>query len=131
MDVLSAPYLLEYGYRRSCGPIIGRFLAALKEGRIEGARTADGRVIVPPVEYDERGAPIVELVAVGHEGAVTTWWWAGTFAWALIRLDGADTALLHRVHADEKQMKTGMRVRARFADPRVGHINDLSFEVAP
>jgi len=49
------------------------------------------------------------------------------FAWALIQLDGADTAMLHAVDAgDMARMKTGARVKARFADQRVGHIRDLA-----
>ena len=52
---LTAPYVLEYSYKRSVGPVIGRFLAGLREGKIFGVRTRSGRVLVPPVEYDEEG----------------------------------------------------------------------------
>jgi uncharacterized OB-fold protein len=143
-DVLTAPYVLKYGYRRSVGPVTGRFLAALREGRIEGARTKAGRVIVPPSEYDpDSGEPISELVPVSGSGTVTTWSWVAEprrlhplkrpFAWALIRLDGADTAMLHAVDAGEpSRMKTGMRVRARFLDKseRKGELRDLTcFEI--
>src|SRR5881409_1691756 len=102
-DVLSAPHVLEYPYKRSLGPVIGRFFTSLQEGRIEGVRTADGRVIVPPTEYDpETSEPLSEFVEVGTAGIVTTWAWVTqprtnhplqhAFAWALVRLDGADTA---------------------------------------
>jgi uncharacterized protein len=138
-DVLTASYVLEYKYRRSCGPVVGRFLAALKDGRLEGVRAADGRVIVPPTEYDQHGAPTGEPVALAGTGTVTAWSWVARpranhplerpFAWALVRLDGADTALLHAVDAvEESRIKTGVRVRARFAaaESRVGHIRDLA-----
>ena len=124
---LSAPYVLEYPYRRSVGPVIGRFLGGLRDGRIEGVRTASGRVIVPPTEYDpESGAALglaaEDFVEVGQAGVVTTWAWVEAprpnqplghpFAFALIRLDGADTALLHAVDAGAiENMKTGMRVQ--------------------
>lgn len=136
--VLSAPYVLEYAYRRSTGPILGRFLAALKDGRIEGVRLPDGRVMVPPAEYDpESGQAATELVEVGQAGVVTTWSWVTAprprhplsrpFAWALIRLDGADTALLHCVDAgDPARMKTGMRVRVRWQSERKGAIGDIA-----
>jgi uncharacterized OB-fold protein len=136
--VLSAPYVLEYTYRRSVGPVIGRFLAALREGRIEGVRTASGRVLVPPAEYDpESGEAVTDFVEVGTSGVVTTWAWMGEprpgqpldrpFAWALIKLDGADTALLHVVDAGSPaRMATGMRVRARFRDAREGGIGDIA-----
>jgi uncharacterized OB-fold protein len=137
-ETLTAPYVLQYDYRRSCGPVIGRFLAALKEQRIEGVRTASGRVVVPPTEYDpDTGEPTGEFVPVSPTGTVLTWAWvtaprpshplARPFAWALIRLDGADTAMLHAVDAGQpSRMRTGARVRARFAVERVGHIRDLA-----
>ena len=49
------------------------------------------------------------------------------FAWALVRLDGADTAMLHVVDAgDEARMRTGMRVRARWREERDGDITDIA-----
>jgi uncharacterized OB-fold protein len=136
MDVLSAPYVLEYTYQRSTGPVLGRFLTGLREKRIEGVRTVDGRVLVPPREYDEEGEATGDMVAVGETGTVVTWAWVQAprrfhplqkpFAWALIRLDGADTALLHVVDAgDESRMRTGMRVTPRWRNERVGDIHDV------
>lgn len=134
---MRAPYVLEYGYRRSTGAVIGEFLTALRDGRIVGARTATGRVVVPPTEYDpETADAITELVPVAYSGVVTTWSWvaepspgqplARPFAWALVRLDGADTAMLHAVDAGApERMKTGMRVCARFRGERAGTILDL------
>ena len=136
-EVLSAPHVLEYPYKRSVGPVIGRFLAGLRDGRIEGVRTARGKVVVPPTEYDpETGEPVGDAVDVGTAGVVTTWAWVSEprrnhpldrpFAWALIQLDGADTGLLHAVDAgDESAMRTGVRVRARWREERTGHINDI------
>ena len=46
--------------------------------------------------------------------------------WALIRLDGADSAMLHAVAAgDESAMQSGMRVRARWREERAGLITDI------
>jgi uncharacterized OB-fold protein len=55
------------------------------------------------------------------------------FAYALILLDGAATPLLHAVDAGaESKMKTGMRVRARWAEQTVGAITDIAcFEPEP
>lgn len=137
-DVLSAPYVLEYTYSRSVGPVIGRFFGALKQGRIEGARTRGGRVIVPPTEYDpETGEDIGDFVEVGQAGVVKTWAWIAEprpsnplkepFAWALVQLDGADTALLHAVDVGSpERMKTGMRVRVKWAEERTGRIQDIA-----
>jgi uncharacterized OB-fold protein len=142
-EVLVADHAIEYTYTRSTGPIIGAFLTGLRDKQIRGVRGVDGRVIVPPVEYDPvTSDDLTELVDVADTGKVTTWAWndrprAGQpldrpFAWALVQLDGADTGLLAAVDvADASAMSTGMRVKARWADERVGSIRDLAcFEVA-
>jgi uncharacterized OB-fold protein len=137
-EFLVAPHLLEYPYHRTVGPVIGRFLTGLRDGRVEGVRTPSGRVLVPPTEYDpETGEATGEFVEVESSGVVTTWAWVHQprekhpldrpFAWALIRLDGADTGLLHAVDAgEESSMKTGMRVRIRWREERTGHIRDIA-----
>lgn len=136
---LTEPYVLEYAYERSTGPVVGRFLTALREGRIEGLRAADGRVLVPPAEYDpDTGAALegAERVEVGTAGTIVTWSWIEAprpsqpldrpFAWALIRLDGADTAMLHAVDAPRADVHTGMRVQVRWAAERTGTIRDIA-----
>ncbi len=136
-DVLSAPHVLEFPYTRSVGYVIGRFLAGLRDGVILGVRTPTGRVLVPPLEYDpETGEAADELVEVGQAGVVLTWAWVSQprpnqplvwpFAWALVQLDGADTAMLHVVDAgDEATMRSGLRVRARWRAERSGEIRDI------
>ncbi|MBO0851146.1 MAG: OB-fold domain-containing protein [Pseudonocardia sp.] len=135
---LTAPLELGFDYTRSVGPVLGRFLTALRERRLEGVRGSDGRVHVPPVEYDPvDGRPLTEPVEVAAEGTIQSWSWMPTplegqplphpFAWALIKLDGADTALLHAVDAGSPAaMRTGLRVRARWRDNPVGHITDIA-----
>jgi hypothetical protein len=131
--VLEAPLVLEYPFNRTTGPVIGAFLTGLRDQRVLGIRGVDGRVVCPPVEYDpQTGEPLTELVAVGAEGTVTSWSWVTTIregqtldhphALALIRLDGADTAMLHVV---DGPVATGDRVRIRWADEREGLITDI------
>ncbi len=49
------------------------------------------------------------------------------FAWALIKLDGADVPMLHAVDAgDESRMQNGVRVRPRWAEQPAGGIHDLA-----
>ena len=75
-DLLHAPLVIEYGFMRTTGPVIGAFLTALRERRVLGIRGADGRVVCPPVEYDPAtGAPLTEMVEVGTEGTITSWSW--------------------------------------------------------
>jgi uncharacterized OB-fold protein len=141
---LRAPLEIGFDYTRSLGPVLSQFMTALAGRRILGSRGADGRVHAPPFEYDPvTFAPPAELVEVGPEGTVTSWSWAAQplegqplahpFGWALIRLDGADTAMLHAVDAGSAAaMRTGMRVRARWAARTVGHIRDIAcFEPCP
>jgi hypothetical protein len=135
---LRAPLEIGFDYTRSLGPTLSQFMTALAGRRILGARGHDGRVHAPPFEYDPvTFAPPAELIEVAPEGTVLTWSWmprplagqplARPFAWALIRLDGADTAMLHAVDAGSPgAMRTGMRVRARWAAARTGHIRDVA-----
>ena len=48
-------------------------------------------------------------------------------------MDGADTAMLAAVDAGEaRNISTGTRVKARWADERIGSIRDLiCFEITP
>ena len=114
------------------------FFAGLRDRQICGIRTRAGRVLVPPSEYDpDTGeATTEEFVDVGPSGTVTTWTWVPNprvkqplrqpFAYALIKLDGADTPMLHAVDAlSESNMRTGMRVRPRWRVQTTGEIRDV------
>ena len=118
---------LEFPYLRSLGPVIGSFFAGLREGRITGVRTKAGRVLVPPLEYDPDTGEDVDPtpVEVGPEGTITSWTWVDSpaehhpldrpFAYALIRLDGADTDLTHMIDAGGPDaLSTGARVRPKW-----------------
>ena len=115
------------------GPVIGRFLTGLRDGRIvggaarrrPGARAADR---VRPV--DERGgrARRRHWIEVGPRGTVQTFTWVARaarrastastkpFAFALIRPDGADTAMLHVVDCGSADaIRVGIARRAALA----------------
>jgi len=136
--VLSAPLIIEYPFSRTTGPVIGAFLTGLRERVLLGIKAGDGRVLVPPTEYDSStGAELHELVEVGPGGVVDTWAWVRhpmpkhplqvPFAWALVRPDGADVGFLQPVDAGSMDaMATGMRVVPRWADDREGSIHDLA-----
>ncbi len=142
-DVLSQPFELGFTYTRSTGPVVGRFLTGLRERRIFGIRASDGAVIVPPMEYDPATAQeLSEFVEVGQQGEIVSWCWVKQpraahplnepFAWAMIRLDGADVPMIHCVAAKaEEDLATGTRVRAVWADETRGFITDIRcFELA-
>jgi uncharacterized protein len=130
-------FTLELPYRRSLGPVVGAFLTGLRDGRLVGSRTAAGRVLCPPLEYDpDTGEAVDEIVDVGPLGTVRHWTWVDEplrkhpldrpFAWALVQFDGADTSMLHAIDAGtEGAIHDGMRVQVRWADERRGHLSDI------
>lgn len=134
-----APFILEYPYTRTLGPVLGPFLTALRDGRILGIRCGS-RVLCPPIEFDpETGETLSpDFVEVGPSGSVESWTWIAEptrkhpfqepFAFVLVKLDGADTAMAHAVKAAGPQaIATGMRVRAQFRAQRSGAITDVYF----
>lgn len=134
---LSAPLTLTFDYTRSVGPTLGAFFTALRDRRIVGVRGSDGRVHVPVVEYDPvTSEQLTEIVPVASVGTVVSWSWQAhplegqpldrPFAWALIKLDGADTPLLHAVDAPAG-VQTGDRVHAHWIDEPVGSITDIAY----
>lgn len=137
-QTLRAPLVVEFPFTRSLGPVQSAFLTGLRERAVLGVKGSDGRVLVPPVEYDPATAEeIRDLVEVGVTGTVTTWAWnpaprrdqplATPFAWVLVRLDGADTSLLHVLDAPGPDaVRSGMRVRIRWAEERTGTITDIA-----
>lgn len=141
-DVLRSDFDLGFTYTRTYGPILSQFYTALKDQQLLGIKGEDGRVICPAQEYDPVSSnDLTEMVELPSTGVVKTWSYVNTplakhplqtpFAWALVQIDGADTAMLHAVDASKAAMKTGMKVKVRWADERVGKIHDIAcFEPA-
>ena len=136
---LSAPLKLSFDYTRSVGPVLGEFFTALRSRRVVGVRGTDGRVHVPPAEFDPvTYEPLTEIVPVASVGTVVSWTWQPEplegqpldrpFAWVLVKLDGADTPLLHAVDAGSSDaISTGARVHVHWADEPVGAITDIAY----
>ncbi|WP_109506139.1 Zn-ribbon domain-containing OB-fold protein [Nocardioides speluncae] len=137
-ETLQAPITVSFDYTRSTGPVLGAFLGGLRDRVVLGGRTSDGRVVVPPPEFDPAThEQVSELVPVAAEGEVVSWTWVPEpvaaqpldrpFAWVLVRLDGADSTFLHALDvASADDVETGMRVRVRWADERAGAITDIA-----
>jgi uncharacterized OB-fold protein len=125
------------------GEVGSRFLIALRdEQKILGNRCKGcKRVYVPPRKNCGRCfADIDDWVELGNEGVVIAHTVvryafkpqpvAPPFAYALIKLDGADVGFLHIITENLDSLKNGLRVRARFREERTGHILDIeSFEM--
>lgn len=135
---LSAPMNVAFDYTRSTGPVLGRFLAGLRDGVVVGGRTSEGKVVVPPPEYDPvTHAQLEDFVDVADTGTVASWTWVPEpvkgqpldrpFAFALVTLDGADAPLLHALDVSSpEEVSTGMRVRIRWREERRGDITDIA-----
>lgn len=142
-EILNQAFELGFTYTRSTGPVVGRFLTELKKRNIVGIKASDGRVIVPPMEYDpDTAEELSEFVDVGQEGEIVSFAWVKhprdahpmdkPFAWAMIKLDGADVPMVHCIAAgSEGDLSTGARVKAVWADETKGFITDIRcFELA-
>ena len=135
--VTTVESVIKFPYKRSLGPVLGAFMTGLTEQRFVGIRNG-GKVLCPPLEWDpETGTELAhDFVDVGPAGTVESWTWVAKpteqhpldkpFAMALVKLDGADTTLVHAVDAGSiDKMSTGMRVAPRWRAERKGHITDI------
>ncbi len=137
-EALQGPHVIEYPFRRSCGPVLSRFFSGLRDGKLVGIRSKTAGVLVPPSEYDPQTAEALdEFVDVGPGGEIVSYSWVANprklqpldrpFAYALIKLDGADAGFLHAVDVggDEANISVGMRVAPRWKAERTGVITDI------
>jgi uncharacterized OB-fold protein len=118
---------VRLSFRYAAGEAASRFLVALRdEQTILGSRCAScARVVCPARSFCARcGSATSETVRVGPGGQVVTWTDVpGRGTLGMIRLDGADTPLTHRLLGSEWHV--GARVVARFARARTGSIADI------
>ncbi len=138
-DLLRAPFELAYNYKRSNGPVMSKFFEALGEQKILGTKSSTGKVFSPAAEFDpETHESLKEIVEVGPGGAVESFSWIETpqhhhlikepFAFALIKLDGADTCMLHMVaNCNEADLSIGSRVTANWSEVQEQRITDIKF----
>lgn len=117
-------------FEYAAGQAGSRFLVALRDqGRILGSRCAAcGHVGVPLRSFcpacSESELADIEL---GPGGRLVSWTGIpGRGVFALVALDGADGALLHRLLDPPADLTVGQRVRAQFADNREAHITALA-----
>jgi len=136
---MRAEVTMEFPYKHSTGETIGRFLAGLRDQqKIWGQRVAGQGVVVPPLGYSETDASAggawvevkptgtVSSVAVVAEPLAHLHPSDAPFAFVLVRLDGADTALAHVVTDGHERVRVGSRVEAVWAEERTGTIRDIA-----
>ncbi len=126
-------------YHWWAGETASRFLIALRDERkIMGTRCAAcNRTYIPP----RKNCPVcfgasMEWVELSAEGTVETFTVArrqlaslprkAPVIFALIKLDGADTAMLHYLEvSDPGRVRIGMRVKAKFSSDRGAKMQDI------
>jgi len=143
-EVLVSEQVLQVPFNYSAGPTASRFFVSLRDRQvIEGIKCeACNMVYVPPRQTCGRCfQDMSKWVETGPEGELMNFTVvhypepvhpvSAPFVMGLIRLEGADTSLLHLIRAPLDQIRQGMRVRPVFAKERRGHILDIEcFEPA-
>lgn len=144
---VSVVHELNVTWRYSSGRPLERFLAGLRERRIEALRCAGcGRRYLPPRPFC--GAcrlHLTDWIPVRDEGTLEAWTVVHLpildartgeprpvpYGMGLVRLDGADTTLNHYLaESDPDRLAIGRRVRAVWHDELHGGLDDIRcFEV--
>jgi len=140
--VVKAYYKMEAEFNWSYGKISRFFRELMDNKRIMGTKCPEcGTVFCPPTSDCPKCWIPAEWVEVGPQGTVLHFsiihlpnlWMKRKVPYTigLIKLDGADTGLMHFVdETDIEKLKTRPRVEAVFADKRKGYITDIEhFEI--
>ena len=122
---------IKLPYRYTAGAAQRAALQGLAAGVLRGSRCDHCDIVLAlarpfcPRCSSATGA-IVDLADSGVlEGWTTRTRDGAALTFGMIRLDGADTPLLHRIDATEAQLAVGLRVTARWASVRQGEITDV------
>lgn len=141
-DVVKAYYKMEAEFNWSYGKISRFFRELMDNKRIMGTKCPEcGTVFCPPTSDCPKCWVPAEWVEVGPRGTLLHFsvihlqnlWMKRKVPYTigLIKLDGADTGLMHFVdETDIEKLKTRPRVEAVFADERKGYVTDIEhFEI--
>ena len=139
---VKAYYKMEAEFNWSYGKISRFFRELIDNKRIMGTKCPEcGTVFCPPTSDCPKCWVPAEWVEVGPQGTVLHFsvihlpnlWMKRKVPYTigLIKLDGADTGLMHFVdETDIEKLKTRPRVEAVFADERKGYVTDIEhFEI--
>jgi len=117
-------------FRYTAGRAMTRFLEGLAQQRVWATRCEGcGRVYVPPLGFCGRcWREIAEWLELPAEGELVSYTIRPPTILGLIRLDGADTYLVHRVGGVEPtEVERVRRVRAVWREDRTGSILDIAY----
>lgn len=131
-DLPTFPSDLSMPYTLTPGRAAGTFLAEVKNRRIVGSRFAGGTVAVPAQDFcPKSGDSDPELVEAPHTGAITGFTETEAGLIALIRIDGSDFDMPHRIlDATLADLAIGQRVAAEWGEGE-GILAITGFRLAP
>lgn len=122
---------LTMPYTLTTGNAVGSFLTALADHRILGSRPkSGGRTVAPAQDYCGDTGEETELVEVGPGGVITALTTTPEQTLIMVKLDGADGPMLHRLVGSADGVEVGTRVTAVWAEAPDASILDIAgFEV--
>ena len=135
LDLPPLESTISLPYRLTPGQSTGTFLAELRSKRIVATRcTQCARIEVPAQDTCRCGSDALEFVQLAPTGTLTGFTKTPDFTLGLIRLDGADCDLLHRLVEPGNDTGTrtgtdwleGQRVVAQWSEDRSGEMMDLA-----
>jgi uncharacterized OB-fold protein len=117
-DLGSMPAQISMPYTLTPGRATGIYLAELRNRRLIGSRHgADGPTLVPAQDHSGSGAPAVGFVELAARGTVEACTTTEHGTIALIRVEGADVPMVHRiVDQDLHPVQAGDAVEAVWID---------------
>jgi len=132
---------IKVPYSWAAGKVASRFYLGLRERKIYGLRCPNCNLVyVPPKKVCHRCfSELTEWVRVSDEGILQTFTIVhyhepalhpvkAPFAYGIIKLDGADTGLVHLIgEANLSDLKEGMRLKAVFRDRPEGNYLDIKY----
>jgi len=137
-EPLIVPGTITIPFSYAAGGAASRFLATLRDHRrIMGTRCPSCKKVLVPARsfcpgcWEDTG----EWVEVGPEGALVSWTTVRLplphlppppVTLGLLRLDRADTDLLHRIGGDPEGLAPGARVRPVWREARSGSLLDIA-----
>jgi uncharacterized OB-fold protein len=127
---------IKLPYRYTAGSAQREALEGLAAGVLRGSRCDGCDIVLAPARpfCPRCSSATGEAVDLADSGVLEGWTTrtrdGASTTFGLIRLDGADTPLLHRVDVPAARLAVGLRVQARWATERQGEITDVeAFEV--
>jgi uncharacterized protein len=127
---------IKLPYRYTAGTAQRAALEGFGAGVLRGSRCDTCDIVLAPARpfcprCSQATGATVELGQAGVvEGWTTRTREGVSTTFGLIKLDGADTVMMHRLEVDPATLANGLRVQARWSQDKQGEITDLEVFVA-